>query len=316
MPSTSSTPPHRSTAAAQVVRGEGAGRETATAPAAGPFDELDRAYARLLDDNPTPPGGSLLAQTILTGAARRSLLPLLDVPAGADVLDLGTGYGPVLLELARVRAVRGLGVDTDVEVLAAAEAITSSLASWLHEGSSLRFLPGEARALEVEDGAFDLVCARLLFQHLEDPRAVVRECRRVLRPGGRAVVFDVDDGFSVTYPPASPELGRLEAAFDRAQSMRGGDREVGRKLTTYFADAGFAIGSVQLLAQAQHVAPVQGDASRLVNLARLRAARAEILRAGLLGAEEFDRCLAAYEVEPAVARFRAESQIVLVAVRT
>ena len=78
-----------------------------SAPAAGDWDELDSAYARFLDDNPVPPGGSLLAQTILTGAARRSLLPLLEVAPGASVLDLGTGYAPVLLELARRRAVRG-----------------------------------------------------------------------------------------------------------------------------------------------------------------------------------------------------------------
>jgi SAM-dependent methyltransferase len=285
-------------------------------PTAGAWDELDRAYARFLDEHPLPPGGSLLAQTILTGAARRSLLPLLDVARGADVLDLGTGYGPVLLELARVRAVRGLGVDTDAEVLAAAEAITRSLASWLHDGSSIRFRLGEAGSLDLGDATFDLVCARLLFQHLEDPRAVVRECHRILRPGGRAVVFDVDDGFSVTYPATSPELDRLEGAFDRAQSLRGGDREVGRKLTTYFVDAGFAIASVQLLAQAQHVAAAQGDASRAVNLARLQAARGDIVGAGLIEAGEFDRCLAAYAVEPAVARFRAESQVVVVAVRT
>lgn len=287
-----------------------------SAPAAGDWDELDSAYARFLDDNPVPPGGSLLAQTILTGAARRSLLPLLEVAPGASVLDLGTGYAPVLLELARRRAVRGLGIDTDAEVLAAAEAITGSLASWLHEGSSLRFRLGEAGSLDLEDATFDLVCARLLFQHLADPAAAVRECRRVLRPGGRAVVFDVDDGFSVTYPEPSPELGRLEAAFDRSQSLRGGDREIGRKLTTYFADAGFAIESVQLLAQAQHVAAVQGGASRAVNVARLRAARAGIVDAGLMAAAEFDRCLAAYEAEPAVPRFRAESQVVVVAIRT
>ena len=284
-------------------------------PVAGTWGALDLAYARYLDEHPSPPGGSLLAQTILTGPARRSLLPMLTVPPDAGILDLGTGFGPVALEVAHVQAVRVVGLDSDEAVLEATRQIASSLGSWLHDGSSVDFRLGDATDVDVEAGAFDLVAARLLFQHLPDPRAVVSECWRVLRPGGRVVVFDVDDGFGVSFPPPSPELACLESAFDSSQARRGGDREVGRKLTTYLADAGFAIRRVQLLAQAQHVAPAQGDASRLVNLARLRAARAEIVGAGLLAADVFDRSLAAYEREPAVPRFRAESQIAVVAER-
>lgn len=274
---------------------------------------LDAAYAACLDAHPEPPGGSLLAQTILTGAARRALLQLIELRPGCDVLDLGTGFGPVVLELAHRSNVRGVGVDRDPEVLALATTIAGSLEHLLHPGASVRFEQGEVTALPFEAGTFDLATARLLFQHLPDPRGAVRELWRVLRPSGKVIVVDVDDGFGLTYPAASPELQALEHAFAKCQASQGGDREIGRKLSTYFSEGGFRIDSVRVLGSAQHLASEQGDASRVLNASRLRNLREEIVARGLLEAGEFDRLLVAYEQELPVQRFRAECQVVLVA---
>lgn len=290
-------------------------RPGATGPDEPTWIRLDEAYAAYLDAHPAPPGGSLLAQTILTGPTRRSLLSLLEVRPGEDVLDLGTGFGPVVLEMAHRYEVHGVGIDVDQDVLAVATSVAETLGAWLCSGSSVRFERAEVEDLPFADGTFDVATARLLFQHVVEPRRVVAELWRVLRRGARVLLFDVDDGLSLTYPLPSPDLVALEQAFAACQSGRGGDREVGRKLTTYFAEAGFEIRTVQLLAQAQHQASAPGDPSRLVNAARLRAARDEIVRRGLLGGHEFDRYLTAYESEPPVARFRAESQLVVVAER-
>ncbi len=278
----------------------------------GDWSVLDRAYAAYLDAHPAPPGGSLLAQTILTGAARRTLYPLLEVEPGAELLDLGTGFGPVVFELAHLHRVRAVGVDIDEAVLDVAGALGDALAGWVREASAVRFAPADVADLPYGAAAFDVVTARLLFQHLPDPEAVVAEIRRVLRPGGRAFVFDVDDGLGVTYPEPSAALTALEGAFAACQSGRGGDRHVGRKLTTYFATAGFDVGPLRLLAQAAHVASEQGDASRSLTVARLLAARSEIVGRGLLAAAEFDAHLDAFVHEPAVARFRAECQLAAV----
>src|SRR5258708_30650988 len=48
---------------------------------------------------------------------------------------------------------------------------------------------GAAESLPYEDGAFDLVTGLDVVEHLDDDVAGLKEMRRVLRPGGRAVLF-------------------------------------------------------------------------------------------------------------------------------
>src|SRR5205085_11569628 len=48
---------------------------------------------------------------------------------------------------------------------------------------------GEAEKLPYEDGAFDLVTGLDVVEHLDDDVAGLREMRRVLRPGGRVLLF-------------------------------------------------------------------------------------------------------------------------------
>jgi len=48
---------------------------------------------------------------------------------------------------------------------------------------------GAAESLPYEDGSFDLVTGLDVVEHLDDDVAGLREMRRVLRPGGRALVF-------------------------------------------------------------------------------------------------------------------------------
>jgi SAM-dependent methyltransferase len=49
-------------------------------------------------------------------------------------------------------------------------------------------LEGSVEALPVEDASFDVVLCTQVLEHVADPAAAVRELRRVLRPGGCALV--------------------------------------------------------------------------------------------------------------------------------
>jgi SAM-dependent methyltransferase len=49
---------------------------------------------------------------------------------------------------------------------------------------------GVAEGLPYPDGLFDLVLSTTSFDHWSDQQAGLRECRRVLRPGGRLVLVD------------------------------------------------------------------------------------------------------------------------------
>jgi SAM-dependent methyltransferase len=54
----------------------------------------------------------------------------------------------------------------------------------------LRFLPAVAERLPFGDGSFDLVVSTTSFDHWSDQLAGLRECARVLVPGGRLVLVD------------------------------------------------------------------------------------------------------------------------------
>ena len=56
------------------------------------------------------------------------------------------------------------------------------------------FLVGDAASLAFPDGSFDLVISTLSMHHWADPAAGLTEIGRVLRPGGRALIWDLRPG--------------------------------------------------------------------------------------------------------------------------
>jgi SAM-dependent methyltransferase len=51
---------------------------------------------------------------------------------------------------------------------------------------------GDAHRLPYDEGAFDIVILHTLISHVDEPLQVLREARRVVRPGGSVAVFDGD----------------------------------------------------------------------------------------------------------------------------
>ena len=101
---------------------------------------------------------------------------------GLRVLEIGCGLGTDGAGFARAGA-RYTGVD-----------LTEAAVSLARRRFELEGLPGEFRVADAEalpfaDGAFDLVYSHGVLHHTPDTERAVREVRRVLRPGGRAVVM-------------------------------------------------------------------------------------------------------------------------------
>jgi SAM-dependent methyltransferase len=97
---------------------------------------------------------------------------LLDRGRGRRLLDVGCGHGHQLAQLARLGwQVEGQDVDPDAALLA-----STSEGAPVHLGplETLR-LPGES---------FDAVVMNHVLEHAVDPIALLRECHRLLRPGG------------------------------------------------------------------------------------------------------------------------------------
>jgi SAM-dependent methyltransferase len=107
-------------------------------------------------------------------ARRRIFLTVLDRyvnGAAGRVLDVGCGTGTMLRHLAKYGDAEGIDVD--------AEAI-----EYCHARGLTRVTQGAADSLPFADDAFRLVTALDVVEHVDDDRAVFRELRRVLRPGG------------------------------------------------------------------------------------------------------------------------------------
>lgn len=131
---------------------------------------------------------------------------LVSLGARGRMLDIGTGPGDIpLLAVDRIADATVVAIDLAPRMLALAE--RRRAASPL--GSRVELRLADAKALEFEDASFDAVFSNTILHHLADPRPLLREARRVLRPGGVLLVRDL-------YRPPNPtrvaELVALHAA--------------------------------------------------------------------------------------------------------
>lgn len=99
------------------------------------------------------------------------------------VLDVGCGTGFLTLLLAELGcAATGIDIAPDMLARARGKAV--------EQGVSARFFEGDAEALPMADGAYDLVVERHVIWTLPHPDAALGEWRRVLRPGGRVALIE------------------------------------------------------------------------------------------------------------------------------
>lgn len=99
---------------------------------------------------------------------------------GRDVLDVGCGAGTDLVRFARGGA-RVTGVDIS------SSAIELARANFAHQGLEADLRETDGEHLPFPDATFDLVYAHGVVQYTVDPRRLIEECRRVLKPGGTAI---------------------------------------------------------------------------------------------------------------------------------
>jgi ubiquinone/menaquinone biosynthesis C-methylase UbiE len=254
---------------------------------------VDEVSARYVEEHPELAERWLLVQTLATATSRRALLASLGILPGWRVLDVGTGFGPSVHELAGGSGARAVGTDLDLGKLAAAEQMRRQLAArgWPGPGGSSAFVGGDIHSLPYGDATFDAAVVRFLYEYLPDPDSATAELARVLRPGATACVIDVDDDLSVTYPPESMAVERLRAAFTDMQETAGGDRRIGRRLAGILDTGGFDVAAVVVIPQASYGPSSPEDPGRRFLLERFATARDRVVAGGFIDGAEFDELL-------------------------
>jgi SAM-dependent methyltransferase len=217
----------------------------------------------------------------MTNAA---FIEFLNVAAGSRVLEVGSGLGILAGDVAAAApGVQVVGVE-----LSAAQ-ITASASR-----PGVTFLQGDAHALDFPDGSFDLVYARYLLEHVADPGRVLREMRRVVRPGGLVAACENDVSLLRVDPPCAA-FDRAWETFTRFQSTLGGDGLIGRRLYRLFRDAGFA--DVELSVQPEvhwHGSP--GYVAWVHNIiGNLESARTGMIGAGVVSERDLDAAVGELE---------------------
>lgn len=114
------------------------------------------------------------------------------------VLDVGCGHGLMMIGAAKYLTTgKSIGVDLWLKIDQANNSPDATARNAALEGVADRvsIRDGDARDLPFEPNQFDVVISSWVIHHMSDPddRArVLREIGRVLKPGGRAVIIDIE----------------------------------------------------------------------------------------------------------------------------
>lgn len=222
----------------------------------------------------------------MTNAA---FVSFVQVPAGAHVLEVGSGLGILCGEVAAsAPSVRVVGLERSLAQLTAATG-----------GPGVVFTRGDAHRLPFRARTFDLVYTRYLLEHIGDPATVLAEMCRVLRRGGRIAVQENDISLQRTDPPC-PNFEAVWSQFAILQQRLGGDALIGRRLFGLFKRAGLV--DIELSVQPEiHWSGSPGFAGWIANLiGNIESGRAALLEAKLTGAATVDYAVA--ELQALLAR--------------
>ena len=150
---------------------------------------------------------------------------------GVRVLDVGCGPGNITADIGqRVAPGAVIGLDRAEDAIAAAARDYAT--------ENVEFRTGDVYALEYDDGAFDVVHAHQVLQHLADPVRALAEMKRVCTPGGVVAVRDAIYR-NMTWWPESPGMTRWLSIYDQVARANRGEPDAGSRLVAWMHEAGF-----------------------------------------------------------------------------
>ncbi len=198
----------------------------------------------------------------------RMVLPLLNLSASSQVLDVGCGFGALPLILARLCPnVQFTGIDLEPQCIEGAKSSAAQL-----NLANVNFQKGDANNMPLESNSFDTVVCQTLLTHVAEAGKVIHEMARVLKPGGtfmaaewneRALCFNFDnlsdDLRSLAWYDQWFHLTKLYSKG--RQALGRGDDKAGTRVALMALDAGLEAIDIRINDRTQHLIPPYRTAS-------------------------------------------------------
>jgi ubiquinone/menaquinone biosynthesis C-methylase UbiE len=160
-----------------------------------------------------PPEHAGQSREDATHALHRRLAREARLTRGAAGLDVGCGVGGAMLDLATSHGIDLTGITMGANEVEACNAAARALGV----SGRCRAVQGDAQALPFADESFDGGYALYSFKYLARLDRVLAEVARVLRPGGRFVVYDIVK--TEAYDERDPTHASLVHEFEYACGM-------------------------------------------------------------------------------------------------
>ena len=201
--------------------------------------------------------------------AAEQLYAPAEIGEGQRVADFGCGPGHTAIEFARRVGPAGHVHALDINREFLTQVCDNATLAGLETRISAQECDG--RSLPLPDGALDCVSARNAIMYVDDPVKTFRECRRVLRPGGRLHAIE-GDWYMMVMEPVPHDLWR---AFVKAAGHACRNADMGRKLYGAARAAGFEDIRLQVIGNPDSEGRLLSMVTNMAKYARLNGALEE-----------------------------------------
>ncbi|WP_127529611.1 class I SAM-dependent methyltransferase [Paenibacillus kobensis] len=209
----------------------------------------------------------------------------LGLQDGMKVLEVGSGPGFITEKLLEdLPGSEITALDIDEVLLNGARQRLSHIPA-----SRLQWVQASVYETGLPEGQYDIVIARLLFLHLHQPLEAAAELKRVLKPGGKLLIVDIDDGIFGAVHPEIDLLHSLLSKLTKRQAASGGNRHIGRGLPRLLTQAGFADVDMDACVQHSDLHGIEGF-KRQFDIERFTSP----LKAGLITESEYEQLSRSY----------------------
>lgn len=167
-----------------------------------------------------------------------------------DILDLGCGPGHASISLSQL-----VGEQGTVTAVDSSEKFISHLNKKLEasEISNVTTQVTDINQLTFPTNSFDGIYSRMVMCFLRDPKQVLTQMVKMLRPGGKIVItdfFSYSESFHIV--PQSSIIDKAMAMIEKGNTLSGGNFSVQKEVPCLLADLGLKIIDTKAYVRTAH----------------------------------------------------------------